>query len=127
MPTLDDPCTPFAVVDRARMDRNIARLHARLDAAGVPLRLHVKTSKSLDGRVLPDLLMTGASQEHGTLALRPGSTHALPDLPVGTRVRILPNHACATAAQHREYHVIDGGTAIRAPVIVATWDRHHGW
>jgi D-serine deaminase-like pyridoxal phosphate-dependent protein len=82
---------------------------------------------TLDGRILPDLLMTGASQEHGTLALRPGSTHALPDLPVGARVRILPNHACATAAQHREYHVIDGRPTTGTPVIQSTWNRHNGW
>ncbi|WP_255360948.1 alanine racemase [Kutzneria sp. 744] len=53
MPTLSDTDTPFAVVDRARMDRNIDRLRTRLDTVGVPLRLHVKTTKSLDvaGRV----------------------------------------------------------------------------
>ncbi|MDP9794913.1 D-serine deaminase-like pyridoxal phosphate-dependent protein [Catenuloplanes nepalensis] len=71
--------------------------------------------------------MSGASQEHGTLALRPGSTGVLPDLPVGTRVRILPNHACATAAQHRQYRVIDGDTATGAPVIETSWARHDGW
>ncbi|GAB7039100.1 MULTISPECIES: DSD1 family PLP-dependent enzyme [Catenuloplanes] len=82
---------------------------------------------TLDGRVLPDLIMSGASQEHGTLALRPGSTGVLPELPVGTRVRILPNHACATAAQHRRYHVIGGGAAAGAPVVEAHWARHDGW
>ena len=31
--------------------------------------------------------------------------------PIGTRLRILPNHACATGAQHPEYQAIgeDGG------------------
>jgi D-serine deaminase-like pyridoxal phosphate-dependent protein len=38
-------------------------------------------------------------------------------------VRILPNHACATAAQHRHYDVIgpDGRS------IVAAWPRIAGW
>jgi len=41
--------------------------------------------------------------------------------PVGTRLRILPNHACATAAQFPAYAVIaaDGG--------VQTWPRFYGW
>jgi D-serine deaminase-like pyridoxal phosphate-dependent protein len=81
----------------------------------------------LSGRVLPDLLMSGASQEHGTLSLRTGSTQDLPELPVGTRVRILPNHACATAAQYAEYRVISGDTVSDAPEIEATWRRHNGW
>lgn len=64
--------------------------------------------------------MVAANQELGTLALRPGSGGSLPDLPVGSRVRILPNHACATAAQHELYHVIlaePGGTFTEWPAL----------
>ncbi|MFJ5986480.1 alanine racemase [Lentzea sp. NPDC092896] len=67
------------------------------------------------GELIPDLLMTGASQEHGVLSTRDGKP--VPDLPIGTRLRILPNHACATAAQHDRYHVVDG----------TTWSRLRGW
>lgn len=74
------------------------------------------------GRVLPDLIVTGTSQEHGTLALRPGAAGPLPVLPVGTLLRILPNHACATAAQHACYHVLP-----EAPGPVRTWPRFGGW
>lgn len=70
--------------------------------------------------------MTAASQEHGTLTARDGVQ--LPDLPVGTRLRILPNHACATAAQHRGYHVIDGTLSTdTAPAVQAFWERVTGW
>ncbi|SDO05631.1 D-serine deaminase, pyridoxal phosphate-dependent [Streptomyces sp. cf386] len=80
----------------------------------------------LDGTLVPGLVMTAASQEHGTLTVRDGAR--LPDLPVGTRLRILPNHACATAAQHHGYHVIDGTrTAEAAPRIQAFWKRVTGW
>jgi D-serine deaminase-like pyridoxal phosphate-dependent protein len=48
--------------------------------------------------------------------MRPGSDLPLPDLPVGTRLRVLPNHACATAAQHDRYQVGD-----------TTWKRVNGW
>lgn len=75
------------------------------------------------GRVIPDLIVTGANQEHGILALRPGAAATPPDLPVGTVLRILPNHACATAAQFDAYHVIPADTGA-AP---AVWPRFGGW
>ncbi len=74
------------------------------------------------GRPWPDLIMTAANQEHGILAVRPGSGTALPDLPVGTQLRILPNHACATAAQFDEYHVLGSDGAV-----TACWPRFNGW
>ena len=42
---LDTPCL---ILDEARMNSNIARLRSRLYAAGVALRPHLKTAKSLD-------------------------------------------------------------------------------
>ncbi len=75
------------------------------------------------GRPLADLIVFDANQEHGIVALRPGSAATLPDLPIGTRLRILPNHACSTAAQHGAYHVVRG----TAPVIEAVWPRFTGW
>jgi len=77
----------------------------------------------VDGVPYPDLIMVDTSQEHGTLALRPGSTEKLPRLPIGARVRILPNHACATGAQHDQYHVVRSG----GRDVVATWPRMRGW
>jgi D-serine deaminase-like pyridoxal phosphate-dependent protein len=77
----------------------------------------------LEGRLYPDLIVDQASQEHGILALRSGSGQTLPDLPMGTRLRILPNHACATGAQHLAYQVISGG----GPRIEAQWPRMRGW
>lgn len=75
-----------------------------------------------DGHPIPDLIVTGANQEHGVVALRPGATGTLPDLPVGTLLRILPNHACATAAQHGVYHVLP---ATGGPLL--NWPRFGGW
>ncbi|MFI6049003.1 DSD1 family PLP-dependent enzyme [Streptomyces violascens] len=80
----------------------------------------------LDGKLVPGLVMTAASQEHGTLTTRDGAR--LPDLPIGTRLRILPNHACATAAQHHGYHVIDSTRATdTTPQIQDFWKRVTGW
>jgi D-serine deaminase-like pyridoxal phosphate-dependent protein len=75
------------------------------------------------GRVLEDVIVSQASQEHGILASRSGSGRNMPELPVGTRVRILPNHACAMAAQHDFYSVVNG----ESPKIEARWERIRGW
>jgi D-serine deaminase-like pyridoxal phosphate-dependent protein len=75
------------------------------------------------GKIYPNLIVSQASQEHGILAIRPGSTQALPDLSIGAKVRILPNHACATASQHELYNVISAGS----DAIEARWPRMRGW
>jgi D-serine deaminase-like pyridoxal phosphate-dependent protein len=77
----------------------------------------------LEGRPYPDLLVAEASQEHGILAMRAGADRPPPDLPVGARVRILPNHACATSAQHEAYNVVRGAS----PLVAARWPRMRGW
>jgi len=76
----------------------------------------------LAGRPIPDLIMIDANQEHGILAARPGSQIKPPELPVGAMLRILPNHACATGAQHDRYRVVDNG-----PTVSAIWPRLQGW
>ena len=45
--TLDDLPTPALILDRAVLRRNLKRMSERLRAAGVFLRPHVKTAKSL--------------------------------------------------------------------------------
>jgi D-serine deaminase-like pyridoxal phosphate-dependent protein len=77
----------------------------------------------LAGRAIPDLIMAQANQEHGVIALRPGATEPLPHLAIGTRLRILPNHACATGAQHDRYHVVRGSS----DRVEAEWSRFSGW
>ena len=75
------------------------------------------------GVAYDDLILADANQEHGIIMVRPGSGATLPDLQIGDRVRVLPNHACATGAQHRRYHVVHG-TDDR---VVAEWQRFGGW
>jgi D-serine deaminase-like pyridoxal phosphate-dependent protein len=67
-----------------------------------------------------DLIVTSANQEHGIVADRNGRPIDPARYPVGSTLRILPNHACATAAQHDRYQVIDGGK-------VGEWPRFGGW
>lgn len=77
----------------------------------------------IEGIPFADLIVEDASQEHGIIKVRPGSGAGLPELPLGTRVRILPNHACATGAQHEAYKVVESGNRR----ISATWPRMRGW
>lgn len=74
----------------------------------------------IHGVPLPDMIVVGANQEHGIIAARDGCA-GVAGFPVGTQLRILPNHACATAAQHGGYHVTDA----QGPT--AYWPRFGGW
>jgi D-serine deaminase-like pyridoxal phosphate-dependent protein len=76
----------------------------------------------VDGRLLDSFVMHGASQEHGLLSRRGGGPIDWDAFRVGTRLRIVPNHACATAAQHAEYVVVEGSREV-----VARWERFGGW
>ena len=60
-------------------------------------------------------------QEHGMLVS--DGPFPFDQLPVGTRVRVLPNHACMTAAMYDAYHVVDG----HGDRLVDTWSRINGW
>jgi threo-3-hydroxy-D-aspartate ammonia-lyase len=75
------------------------------------------------GTPIDGFVVDSANQEHGIVARRGGAPCADVEqrLPLGTRLRILPNHACATAAQFPAYAVLgaDGG--------VSTWQRFGGW
>ena len=77
----------------------------------------------IDGRPYPDLILSDANQEHGIISVRTGSGANLPELEVGSLVRILPNHACATGAQHDRYHVVTDGSRR----LEAIWPRFSGW
>jgi len=74
------------------------------------------------GEPIDGYTLVGANQEHGIVG-RAGAidTDIAARFPVGTRLRILPNHACATAAQHPAYQVVGPGGEIES------WPRFYGW
>ena len=73
------------------------------------------------GRPTDELVVSDANQEHGIVARRDGGAIDFARYPIGTLLRILPNHACATAAQHSQYRVVRDGR------VAETWDRFGGW
>ena len=77
---------------------------------------------NLAGQPLEDLLVVSTNQEHGIIGHRGGGAIDAAKYPVGTLLRILPNHACATSAQHDRYQVVDGAAQVNA-----VWPRFSGW
>jgi D-serine deaminase-like pyridoxal phosphate-dependent protein len=77
---------------------------------------------NVDGEPMAGYLLGGANQEHGIVA-REGTPDAdiAARYPIGTRLRILPNHACATGAQFDKYHALSKDGSIDE------WGRFHGW
>ena len=68
---------------------------------------------------LGDLRVTSVHQEHGMIPL--SGTDGFARLPAGARVRILPNHACLTAAAYDRYFVVEGDR------VVDEWQRFNHW
>ncbi len=73
------------------------------------------------GASLPELHVARVSQEHGVVTA-PGGALPFDALPPGARVRVLPNHACFTAAAYDGYHVVAGSDEVEAE-----WPRVNGW
>jgi D-serine deaminase-like pyridoxal phosphate-dependent protein len=76
----------------------------------------------IDGRPFGDLILQEVNQEHGILAVRRNGAISSQPLSIGTKVRILPNHACATGAQHDCYMVLGTGQTV-----TGSWPRFSGW
>jgi D-serine deaminase-like pyridoxal phosphate-dependent protein len=71
----------------------------------------------LDLRPLP-MKLTVLSQEHGRIEAAP---EVIARCGVGTRLRLIPNHSCLTAAMYDAYQVLENGA------ITAQWRPVRGW
>ncbi|MDX2205644.1 MAG: alanine racemase [Hyphomicrobiaceae bacterium] len=68
---------------------------------------------------LAPLAVSVVHQEHGSVRVPDETWYAR--LPIGTQVRILPNHTCMTCAAYESYHVLENDR------VVDTWGRVNGW
>ena len=77
----------------------------------------------LDGNAIDGLIVSAANQEHGIVSRRDGAADSslIERFPIGTRLRILPNHACATGAQYPAY------VAVTPDGDATPWPRFQGW
>lgn len=66
-----------------------------------------------------NLTVSEMSQEHGVIIAK--DENIFDRLRVGSRVRVLANHSCLTAAQHSRYNVLEDEN------IVDHWQIHTGW
>jgi len=74
------------------------------------------------GQLLEPYVLSAANQEHGIVSRGGEPDHAIVErFPVGTQLRILPNHACATGAQFPHYQVLETDGALQS------WPRFYGW
>jgi D-serine deaminase-like pyridoxal phosphate-dependent protein len=104
-----------------------------VDAGGLAMSKDLSTARTssdagyglvcaIDGTLLPDVYMATTSQELGLLATRSGAPLPFAQMGIGTKLRILPNHADMTAAAYEQYHVVAGTTDV-----TAIWRRFNGW
>ena len=82
--------------------------------AGYGLVCNPDTGIPFDG-----LNVSEVHQEHGSIDLE--STDWFENFPIGSLVRILPNHACLTCAAHERYNVLENEQ------ITESWSRTNGW
>lgn len=115
------------------LSRDLARNRIVIDAGGLALSKDRSTAATahdsgyglvLDASGVPTLgrlVVSDVHQEHGEIT----GTTPLPfeRLPIGAQLRVLPNHACMTAAMYDRYHLVDGDS----DEVVGTWPRTNGW
>ena len=113
------------------MGHNRAARAIILDAGALALSKDIGANKHLpdagygylcDARTLARLgrlAVNGVHQEHGTVNVDDDAWFAR--LPVGSLVRILPNHACITCAGYEAFD------AVRGETVVGRFPRVNGW
>lgn len=63
---------------------------------------------------VPGALVTGLSEEHGTVTLAEGA-----ELAIGDRVRVLPDHACVVTNLFDEVHLVSGDRVVETLPVAA--------
>ena len=58
-------------------------------------------------------------QEHGAIDI--SNSDWFDNLPIGSLVRVLPNHSCLTCASHSSYNILENN------MIIDNWRRTNGW
>lgn len=122
--------------------RHRGRNHVLIDAGGLALSKDVGANEHrphtgyglvclLGGAMpLPGLAVTDVHQEHGLIGpadpSEPAAHLPFERFPVGSRLRVLPNHSCMTAAMYDRYYVVSGKPG-DAGAVIAEWDRVNGW
>jgi D-serine deaminase-like pyridoxal phosphate-dependent protein len=109
--------------ERILIDAGALALSKDLSASEFTSDIGFGLVRPVHGAVVPPvhLFVAEVHQEHGLIAAAEGE---LPwdSLPIGAKVRILPNHACLTVAPFDRYH-IDQGDGLAG----VEWSKVSGW
>ena len=107
---------------RVLVDAGFLALSRDRGTAGLPIDWgYGAVCDPVSGELWQDVTVSSTNQEHGIITARAGAID-FERFPLGSRVKILPNHSCATAAAYDRYFVTEGDERI-----VAVWERVNGW
>lgn len=107
---------------RVLIDAGFLALSRDRGTAGLPVDWgYGAVCGAVGSDVIDGVTVSSTNQEHGIITARSGDLD-FDRFPIGSRVRILPNHACATAAAFDRYFVTEG-----AEKVVGVWERVNGW
>ncbi len=109
----------------AHIDAGGLALSKDRSTASQPTDRHYGLVTDVAGAPFPSLTVEAVHQEHGRLGGAGGVPFEV--LPIGARVRVLPNHACMTAAMYERYAVVDGTELGEDQPVVEFWGRVNGW
>lgn len=124
--SLDSQAIAFSVLATV-ISANAGKGQVIIDAGGLALSKDKGNGRWGYGKLVPPrgsselagIIVSDVHQEHGELrGLLPGQVAMMP---VGTKVRIIPNHVCMTAAMYDELLLCDGDE------VIAQWPRTNGW
>jgi D-serine deaminase-like pyridoxal phosphate-dependent protein len=107
---------------RVLIDAGFLALSRDRGTAGLPVDWgYGAVCDVVSGQVIDDVTVSSTNQEHGIITARSGAID-FDRFPIGSRLKVLPNHSCATAAAYDRYFVTDGDERI-----VDSWERVNGW
>lgn len=106
---------------RVLIDAGFLALSRDRGTADFPLDWGYGAVCNVDGELIDSVRVDSANQEHGLITSRSGEIDWA-KFPIGSQMRVLPNHACATAAAYDRYFVTDGDKRI-----ADVWERVNGW
>jgi D-serine deaminase-like pyridoxal phosphate-dependent protein len=106
---------------RVLIDAGFLALSRDRGTADFPMDWGYGAVCDVDGELIEGVRVESTNQEHGIITAIDGQID-WSRFPIGGGVRILPNHACATAAAYDRYFVTEGNGRI-----ADVWERVNGW
>lgn len=108
-------------LNRLWIDAGGMALSKDRSTAGRPFDARYGLVAGVDGAREAPLWVQDVHQELGLVTRIDGASFDLSAYPIGSQLRVLPNHSDMTAAAYDSYHPIEGGR------LAGEWARLNGW